>query len=380
MTNQATADATASVISLAPGVESSARFPSLDGLRALSIGAVVLGHLAGTVGFPQWLGDLLRNPHVDVSDLGVRVFFVLSGFLITGLLIAEERRAGRIDLARFYVRRALRIFPAYFVLLAVLGVLVSARLIAVPASDFLYAITFTTNYVADRSWFVGHLWSLAVEEQFYLLWPAALALATTTRAWRIVLAVACVVPLIRVAEATLMPGAAPLMGTTFETAADALALGCLLALARDRLWASPLYRTAVDSRWLAPLLILLGILIGERHRPGLLLGISLVNVGIVLGVDRCMRRPDGTLGRLLNTAPLVFVGTLSYSLYLWQQLFLDMGGGTSVVSPFPLNLLCAIAAALLSFYLVERPVLRARPRLERWLFGLWRRPARASSD
>jgi peptidoglycan/LPS O-acetylase OafA/YrhL len=356
----------------APFVDRHHRVPSLDGLRALSIAAVLIGHVAGTDRCPAWLSAIGRNPYIDISDLGVRVFFVISGFLITGLLMAEEARTGTISLGRFYLRRALRIFPAYFVFLAVLAGLALAGVLPVPASDFLYASTFTTNYVADRSWYVGHLWSLAVEEQFYLLWPAALALATTVRAWRVALTVICLLPFVRLWEADHLPGVNELMGTTFETAADALAVGCLLALARDRLWSHQAYRDAVSSRWFAPLLLLLGVLVSQRYRPGLLLGDSLINVGIVLGVDRCMRLTQGTLGRLLNTAPVVYVGTLSYSLYLWQQVFLDAKSHAALTA-FPVNLIAAACAALLSYYLVERPVLRIRPRVERWVASRWGR-------
>jgi peptidoglycan/LPS O-acetylase OafA/YrhL len=90
------------------------RIPSLDGLRALSISAVLLGHLAGHAALPAVSHRRHRNGHVDLADLGVRVFFVISGFLITGLLIAEHERSGTISLQRFYLRRTLRIFPAYF--------------------------------------------------------------------------------------------------------------------------------------------------------------------------------------------------------------------------------------------------------------------------
>ena len=95
------------------------RIPSLDGLRAVSIGAVVLGHLAGTVNFPAFIGDAVRNTGlVDVANLGVRVFFVISGFLITGILLKENQRYGTLSLRRFYLRRTMRIFPAYYVFVA----------------------------------------------------------------------------------------------------------------------------------------------------------------------------------------------------------------------------------------------------------------------
>jgi peptidoglycan/LPS O-acetylase OafA/YrhL len=354
---------------------SHSRIPSLDGLRALSIFAVLLGHMAVTTGFAPWLRAIVYNPHFDIADLGVRVFFVISGFLITGLLIAEEHRTGAISLGHFYLRRVLRIFPAYFAFLAVIGVLVSMKLIDVPTSDFVHAVTFTLNYVPDRAWYVGHLWSLAVEEQFYLLWPAVLALSTRLQARRTLIAVACIVPLIRVAEATFLPTIIPLINISFETAADSLAFGGLLALSRDGLWSSPLYRSALNSRWFAPTILMLGLILMERYRAGLLIGGTLVSAGIALGVDRCMRRPDGEMGRLLNAPPMVFMGTISYSLYIWQQLFL-VPNSLAPLNAFPLNVVYVFAAAILSYYLVERPFLAMRPRAEQWIVELRSRGAR----
>jgi peptidoglycan/LPS O-acetylase OafA/YrhL len=341
--------------------------PSLDGLRAISIAAVLLGHLAGTRGAPHALTAVIRNPYVDFAHLGVRVFFVISGFLITGLLRQEHRRTGTISLSRFYLRRTLRIFPAYYVLLSVLGVLTLAGVIVVPSSDFLHALTYTVNYAPNRVWWIGHLWSLAVEEQFYLLWPTAVVLVGITRSWRVALVVMCVAPLLRVAEAALWPAWQPMVGTTFETTADALAVGCLLALARDDLMKRSSYARAVSSRWIAPALLLLGLAISLRYRPGLLFGDTIVNVAIALIIDRCVRRPEGLAGRVLNTRPLIFVGALSYSLYLWQQLFLNRASNAAA-NAFPVNILLAVGCALGSYYLVEQPVLtNVRPRVEAWL-------------
>jgi peptidoglycan/LPS O-acetylase OafA/YrhL len=341
-----------------------ARVPSLDGLRAVSIAAVLLGHLAGTRGFPTALTDALHDPRVDIANLGVRVFFVISGFLITGLLVSEERAAGRVSLERFYLRRTLRIFPAYFALLGVLALLDAAHVIAMPKRDFIHALTYTMNYAPGRSWYAGHLWSLAVEEQFYLVWPATILLVTTRRAQRVALAVVLLVPLIRVVEATFWPASLTMMGNTFETTADALAIGCLLALARDSLFERAWYRRAVGARWVPIVLLLVGLALGVRLRSWLLLGQTLVNVAIALAIDRAVRRPDDFPGTLLNLPLLVFAGTLSYSLYLWQQLFLDRHSD-AVTAAFPLNICLVVLAALASYYLVEKPFLRLRVRLER---------------
>jgi peptidoglycan/LPS O-acetylase OafA/YrhL len=236
----------------------------------------------------------------------------------------------------------------------------------VPTSNFVHALTYTINYEPNRSWYLGHLWSLAVEEQFYLVWPATVLAAGARGVWRVALGVVCVVPLIRVIEATVWPDRLALIGMTFETTADALAIGCLLALKSDALFATAWYRRAVLSRWVVPALLIGGVAVGFRYRLFLLLGQPLIHVAIAVGIDRCVRRPQGVLGRVLNARPLVFVGTLSYSLYLWQQPFLNRNSGAAIAA-FPLNLVLASVCALLSYYLVEQPALRVRPRVERML-------------
>jgi peptidoglycan/LPS O-acetylase OafA/YrhL len=340
-----------------------ARIPSLDGLRALSIAVVLLGHLAGTAGSPPWINAAVRNSFFDIAHFGVRVFFVISGFLITGLLVVEQERTGTISLKQFYFRRTLRIFPAYFALLGVLALLALVGALNLTRGDFLHAVTYTMNYSPDRSWQVGHLWSLAVEEQFYLLWPAALLLIGLRRGGHVALAAVLLAPLIRVAEATFFPSLLPIIGTSFETTADALAMGCLLALWQHRLEVNALYQWALASSWwLVPVLIAASIVAGLRYRPGLLVGDSLANLAVALLIARSVAFSTDRWGKFLNLRPMVLIGTLSYSLYLWQQLFLNRNQPSTVTS-FPLNLALACICAVLSYNLVERPVLKLRSRI-----------------
>ena len=149
------------------------RIPCLDGLRAVSISLVVAQH--------SWLSRSGGAGHDDPrwrflnGALGVEIFFVISGYLITTLLVREAEARGRVSLRSFYVRRVLRIFPAYFAYLAVVVGLALGGLVPLSLGDLLSAVTFTWNYSpAATSWTLAHAWSLSVEEQFYLLWPATL--------------------------------------------------------------------------------------------------------------------------------------------------------------------------------------------------------------
>jgi len=339
------------------------RIPSLDGLRALSIAGVLLGHMAGT-GTPAWLDAVVRNPYFDVAHFGVRVFFIISGYLITGLLIAEHERTGTISLKEFYFRRTLRIFPAYFALLGILGLLALAGIVSLTRSDFAHALTYTMNYAPNRSWDVGHLWSLAVEEQFYLLWPATILALGLRRGARVALAVLLLAPVIRVVEATVLPQLIPLIGNSFESTADSLATGCLLALWAVPLEQNALYRRLRDSWTVILFLLVMSVASALRYRPGLLVGETLANVAVALLIARSVAHPTGAWGRLLNWRPMVVTGTLSYSLYLWQQLFLNRNAH-SLPTSFPLNVVLACAFAVLSYRLVELPALRLRARLSR---------------
>jgi peptidoglycan/LPS O-acetylase OafA/YrhL len=340
------------------------RIASLDGLRAISIALVLLGHLKGTAGFPDAIGDLAESRVVDVANLGVRVFFVISGFLITGLLLAEWRKTGRVSLPHFYLRRTFRIFPAYFALLGVVALLAAAGVVRLLPGDWLHALTYTMNYHDPRSWYVGHLWSLSVEEQFYLLWPAVVLLLGPVRAMWCAAGFVAVAPAIRLASWQLLPESHELIGNTFGTVGDAIAVGCVLAGAREWLWRRERYRALLMSRWFVPLLLALALALNYFYRLSLAVGITTLNVALALTIERCVRAERGIVGRALNARPLVFFGQLSYSVYLWQQLFLNRNVHSPVTS-FPLNLILALAAATVSYYAVERPMLEARAGVER---------------
>jgi peptidoglycan/LPS O-acetylase OafA/YrhL len=160
------------------------------------------------------------------------------------------------------------------------------------------------------------------------------------------------------------------VGHRFETIADSIAVGCVLAGARAWLHRQPLYHRVLASRWLllAPVVVVLSGALSQHPRIDFVAGFTLRNVLIALCIDRWVTYPADRVGRVLNSRPLVFVGLISYSIYLWQQVFLNRHV-TALPTSFPLNLVLAIGAAVLSYYLVERPALRLRQRIERALFS-----------
>jgi peptidoglycan/LPS O-acetylase OafA/YrhL len=331
------------------------RIPGLDGLRALSIAIVLYAHSTGTQHAPL--------PSVAVfGDLGVRVFFVISGFLITTLLRAEYEKYGRISLSGFYIRRVYRIFPAFYVYLAVILAIAALGWITVPAEDVVFAATYTMNFHAQRAWWLGHLWSLAVEEQFYLMWPLVLSLLKPQRALWFAIAAIAAAPVLRVSAWIVWPEIRPLTDQAFPFVFDALATGCVLALAREWLESSPIYVQWLDSRafWVLPLACIAALAV-PRTGFNLAFGVTIGNLGIAMAIHRCIRHPTFPVGRVLESRPFVFVGALSYSLYLWQQPFVNRHGD-SIINSFPVHIACAFGMALLSYYFVEQPVLALRAR------------------
>jgi peptidoglycan/LPS O-acetylase OafA/YrhL len=330
----------------------SSRIPALDGIRAVSICFVLCAHALGTGILP-----MTAAAHV-FADVGVRAFFVLSGFLITTLLLRERSRHGAISLRGFYLRRALRIFPAFYGYLAVLLVLRAAGYLTVSNTDLAFAGTYTMNFHAERAWHVGHLWSLSVEEQFYLVWPLTLFVLRTRRALVVALAAIAVAPVVRIATWVGWPHLRGLTDQMFPCVFDALATGCILAIAREWLEGSARYRRLLDARWfwLIPIVCLASRFV---TRPWFDLGLdmTLANVAIALTIHRCVSHPVGAVAAVLEHPLAVRIGVLSYSLYLWQQLFLDRHS-TAWFNAFPVNIVFAFAAAALSYRLIETPFLR----------------------
>lgn len=334
------------------------RLPSLDGLRAISIVLVLLGHLSGTRGFVR-----LNLGVGDYAHLGVVVFFVISGFLITRLMLSEYAAKGRISLRLFYARRALRLFPASYAYIACVCLLWWGGVVHLQAKDIWHAVTYTVNYLPGRSWQIGHLWSLSVEEQFYLIWPCTFVLLGLRRAGWVAAGAILLGPVARSCAWLFLRGTPYGDLEIFPMVADSLAMGCLLAKIggwlQGKNWYLQLFRP-VYSFGLVALILLINRYMG--YTVVAVFGSSVINLSLAVLIHRSVYRSSDWIGQLFNWRPIAFVGVLSYSLYLWQQLFLDRNS-TAWVNAFPQNLVFAVAAALASYFLLEKPLLKLRHRL-----------------
>ncbi len=335
--------------------------PAIDGLRAISIGLVLLAHL---LMFDQRVQSFYSFG-AKAGDIGVSIFFVISGYLITGLLLREEDCNGRIDLGRFYGRRFLRIFPAAYTFLLVILVLAVTGVIVVAPHTYLASLLYIRNMVG-RGHETAHLWSLAIEEQFYLLWPTALVLCAPAKRLRMVSLVVCAILPWRIflVLGSHLPDGAVYRRTDLRV--DTVLVGCVLALLvrtegfakwNSRLLSHP----AVG--WMSCFLVALASWLAARWPAFAGVECTIVPLAIGLGINSVLQSTDSWVGKFLRLPPVIFVGKLSYSLYLWQQLFL--GPIENKMAPFrvfPINLILVFLFALFSYYLVEKPALRLKDR------------------
>lgn len=343
------------------------QIPSLNGLRALSILAVIFSHE-----WYQYQNQLWKLGPVADGQFGVTVFFVLSGFLITWLLLHEEKDYGAVSVRNFFIRRSLRIFPAYYFVLLVYFILHCFGYMHLSLSSWFTAVTYSKYFNLSQDWETGHFWSLAVEEHFYILWIFCFRFLGRLRvsfAWLIVL----ICPLLRWFTATnSVPG---LHDHHFLTRMDALMMGAILAFQYNEI-SSWLKRFA--GRLMIPFALLLLVALGYaggfmEEAGGRWMAISMSLVGhmgtlslmaiallIVASIEGA-----GLWVSFLNSSVMNAIGKLSYSLYLWQQFFLSPKFRTSFDLPW--RWLMLAVAAILSYNLIEKPFLKLKTAFQkRW--------------
>ncbi len=350
--------------------------PTLDGWRAIAILAVIFHHAT--------LPLIPAHPWLRFGDqgaAGVDVFFALSGFLICSRLLQENREHGRINLKAFYARRAFRILPPYLTYLATLALMSVVGLVSLHAFDWISCLTFTRNYLQDPfwSWKTGHFWSLSVEEHFYLIFPAALVLTGWQRMRRWLPFFLLAVTAWRMLDYRFHIFDRLLPQVPFpyrsDIRLDGIALGCLAAL----LVASPNIREAIRRRVNATVIVVLAaalLVVTFIPVPMSVLVQKLLISAVILAT---VLRPEVWTTRWLEMNWLRWLGRLSYSLYIWQQLFFTptlTGPGSRYLKllfgrfgisgtadhlrilELPLLLGAALLMASLSYYVVEQPAMR----------------------
>lgn len=344
--------------------EKTPRFLSLDGLRAVSILVVIVAHLSLT---DQFKNKIPYLNYYEWGDFGVHIFFVISGFLITTLLLNEEIKQGRIGLKKFYIRRFLRIFPAYYFFLLCIYFL--NLKFDFDIKSFAAPLTFTTGvpiFDGEAGWTLGHTWSLAVEEQFYILYPCFLVVFRSKKV-RISVLIAGVVlfPLLRV---YLYHTCFPKFTYSILYRGDCIIWGCLLGF-----YASKIKIVFAKYKKLINYILcflVVNVLLLKICTINLFLGFltvpfvntfqSLFALAIIIKYTLLKPVPDSWIFKLLNSRVMVFIGILSYSIYLWQQLAIQPKSDQFFWAAFPVNSFVTFFLALLSYTLIEKPFLKIK--------------------
>ncbi|SDP26563.1 Peptidoglycan/LPS O-acetylase OafA/YrhL, contains acyltransferase and SGNH-hydrolase domains [Pedococcus dokdonensis] len=321
------------------------RRPALDGLRGLAVLAVVAGH------------SLLPFSG-NSGTTGVTVFFTLSGFLITRLLLEEHRATGRVDVRAFYVRRARRLGPALVLFLAV-----SAVFLALSSADFTPWVASTlqvanfANLARTPMGGLAHMWSLSMEEQFYLVWAPLLALLLARGRRGLLGPVLIGGTVLSVAiRLGLVLGGASSQRIMFgpDSRADALLIGCLVAVYLPHLQSRHTARLAA----LGAVVLVACLPLGPQG-AWTLLPVALATAAVVLWA--VTTDATGPAHALLTWRPLTGLGRISYGIYLWHLPFaLAFATGRSTWTAAALTLVTSLSLATVSYLLVEKPFLRGR--------------------
>ena len=331
--------------------------PSLDGIRALAVMIVVFGHLGLPVN----------------SGLGVTLFFVLSGFLITWLLLKEEGQYGTVSLGMFYVRRSLRIFPAFYVFwfLVVVGLGVMRSHPVDWANSFASLFYYDNYYQAITSKWSSplfHTWSLSTEEQFYLLWPPAFLLLRNNQSREKLLMI--LIPCLWAYRLILVWVGVPqgYIYSALDTRADHLLIGCLFAVLMFERRGSKFWQ-AITGRG-AFLAITLSMLALSSYLTGLLGPAFRDTVGFIadpLLAVALLAQGLSLQPGWLNVKPIRYLGRISYSIYLYHMLASAAAHWALSRFPAPVEfsgaIVTAVAAGFLSYYFIELPALSLKHRL-----------------
>lgn len=337
-----------------------------NALRAFSVFLVVITHLDFSVLFPNTDFFMLRVWPMISGSFGVQIFFVLSGFLITRILLHEKQKKQSISIKNFFIKRVLRLFPPLIIFFILIGIANLFGYILNAKESLLYGVFYIYNFVPKAIYLseMGHLWSLGVEEQFYLTWPFLVAFTKKIKAlifigMLFILVCCCFIVFMQNSELANLY----FIERWFIPASCPIIVGCLGAILNVH------YTSVVNSICSHKTLILLSIILTYSftiYAPEMLvpLGILTRSIAIVLVLQLIVLSQDKKWVQALEFKPLVYVGTISYGIYMYQGFFLRTGGGSSVwFQQFPSNIIFALALAVISYELIEKPILKLKNRL-----------------
>lgn len=343
---------------------------SLDGIRAISCLFVIIGHFSYLFSgyFNQVFGPLF-GPVITYSIgnqyTGVTFFFVLSGFLITNILIDEFRLKGEVSYRNFFMKRLFRIFPAYyFYFILIFIFLYYSKIVPYTNQDLISAITYTYNYYSDLNpWFMGHFWSLAVEEQFYLIWPILFILTYKKFGIKVPILIIFASPLIRILTYYIFEESRGRISIMTHTRFDCLLFGCAFAFCFKNNYFEKF--NSIITKFKLHFISAFHILFFSRLLQMKFQGKYVMTVGYSLDAfAMCILivylvMNTNLVTKFFNLPIFVHIGTLSYSLYLWHIPFAWSGLGSSYLVP---RIIAVYFCALFSFLFIESPFMNLRKR------------------
>jgi peptidoglycan/LPS O-acetylase OafA/YrhL len=361
-------------------VANSQRLLGLDGLRAIAVLLVIAYHCI--ISSPDLYPIYWLRAVANRLGFGVDIFFVLSGFLITHLLLNEEQKFGRINLLSFYFRRFFRICPPAFAYLLILMLLTSIGFLHISKNDFIYPALFISNYIIPNAEELSHYWSLAVEQQFYIIWPTLLILIKNKRSRLILVSVLIFCSPVWKAIYLYNLDVMEMKNIwRFDMNYGKLLVGCLLALlvSNKRINSQFLSKGIMQHKNILyfsiagiifslspPIFIHSSILIKSYAELFSWICVAVI-INFIIQVSN-----NTWFNKMINSAVFTWVGQVSYSLYIWQQLFCWLGETSqdSLIKSIPINIFLSFGCAALSFYFIEKPFLRIRNILQKKWFPI----------
>ena len=351
-----------SEIEATPLILQNSYYPSLDGLRGVAITMVIFLHLRY---FPGYFYDIIFN-----GALGVIIFFVISGFLITTLCLKEKVATDNISLKNFYIRRVLRIFPVAYLYIVVIILLNYFFKLHIAYVSILGAALYLMNFSSIfrryySSYLTGHFWSLSVEEQFYIFVP--FILKKNFRIYLLLLlCIAFIMPLLVCLQffVASLNNIVLYSFTHYLIKFQAIAIGCLFSVVTFKYpdFIKGVYKNKLLFNIIA-ILILFFIQYNDNFRlRNIVTGfISSLLIGYIIVTN--LAESKDFIFKFLNSKIMKIVGVLSYSLYVWQEIFTSKDPGLpGFMVNFPWNLICIVIVTYLSYFYYERFFLKLKAR------------------
>lgn len=338
-----------------------------NALRAFSVTLVVITHLDLSDWIPNTDFVMTRVWPMIAGGFGVQIFFVLSGFLISSILLNEQKSKGSINFKNFFARRFIRLLPpllVFFILIAIAnfnGYLMNAK------ESILYAVFYMYNFVPREfySYEMGHFWSLGVEEQFYLLWPFVLSFIKKPKFQLIFIGILILVCCFVVMSLNSWEiNKNYFIGRWFIPASCPILVGCFGAIVNH-------YYTEQLKKWLSHTFLVVVVILGtysfSLYAPLKLVptGIFVQSISVITLLLLIFHSQEKKWVNILEFKPLSYIGIISYGIYVYQGFFLRTGGGSELwFQQLPQNIILTLVVAVVSYELIEKPILKLKRRFQ----------------